>query len=127
VGRLNGRDDGVVRSEAYAAAARSMAAWTTIAAGSDDAVHQVSITQCCNRYNIRTHQNCSIGGESVCGAAAEEHPAPGGRCAGSAACESSQSISHCNAQNCSRKQQQSLLLYAVIVPHVAAIFGLNLF
>ncbi len=51
----------------------------------------------------------------------------GGRCAGSAACESSQSISHCNAQNCSRKQQQSLLLYAVIVPHVAAIFGLNLF
>ncbi len=51
----------------------------------------------------------------------------GGRCAGSAACESSQSISNCNAQNCSRKQQQSLLLYAVIVPHVAAIFGLNLF
>jgi len=76
---LNGRDDGVVRSEAYAAAARSMAAWTTIA-GSDDAVHQVSITQCCNRYNIRTHQNCSIGGESVCGAAAEEHPAPGTYC-----------------------------------------------
>lgn len=54
-------------------------------------------------------------------------PEASGRCAGSAACESSQSISHCNAQNCSRKQQQSLLLYAVIVPHVAAIFGLNLF